>query len=148
MFYFYTHYSKPITNIGIVTATGTGAGIITTTISIPNISKLTMNINDSSHNDYLGLIDDVDIDRKSRVIDYDDGISIMSNDLFWNIRFSCHFTGITVWENSNTFIRPIRTISIYTQGPSRRNPARVLLLYVVSNNITPLPVNGSIEPPP
>ena len=82
MFYFYTHYSKPITNIGIVTATGTGAGIITTTISIPNISKLTMNINDSSHNDYLGLIDDVDIDRKSRVIDYDDGISIMSNDLF------------------------------------------------------------------
>lgn len=83
MFYFYTHYSKPITNIGIVTATGTGTGIATTTISIPNISKLTMNINDSSHNDdYLGLIDDVDIDRKSRVIDYDDGISIMSNDLF------------------------------------------------------------------
>lgn len=83
MFYFYTHYSKPITNIGIVTATGTGAGIATTTISIPNIDAITMNINDSSHNDdYLGLIDDVDIDRKSRVIDYDDGISIMSNDLF------------------------------------------------------------------
>lgn len=82
MFYFYTHYSKPITNIGIVTATGTGTGILTTTISIPNVTKLTMNINDSSYNDYLGLIDDVDIDRKSRVIDYDDGISIMSNDLF------------------------------------------------------------------
>lgn len=82
MFYFYTHYSKPITNIGIVTATGTGTGILTTTITIPNVTKLTMNINDSSHNDgYLSLIDDVDIDRKSKAIDFDDGISIVSNDL-------------------------------------------------------------------